>query len=428
MDTILPLGVCVLTIDEQFDTIKRGTVEIVPEDGLKEKLREAAKTGRPLKIKLGLDPTAPDIHLGNAVVLRKMRQFQDMGHEVTIIIGDFTASIGDPSGRSITRPQLTHEEIAENAKTYYDQYCRILNPEHTTVVFNSEWLGKLSFADVVKIAGKLTVARVLERDDFATRLAEGRSIGLHEMLYPMCQAYDSVVLESDVEVGGTEQKFNILLGRDLQGQYGQPEQIGLFMPILPGLDGVQKMSKSLGNYVGITEPPKEMFGKTMSIPDNVMPMYFELCTDVPLDEIEEIKRGLQCGTIHPMDAKKRLGREILSIYHSAEAALKAQAEFERVFSQREVPEDMPEVVLGEGDLEEGAIALFKLVLKAGMASSGSEARRLIQAGAVTIDGEKLTDPVASIVPTDGRILRAGKLKFARLRPPHPNPLPPGERE
>lgn len=404
-----------MSIDQQFDAIKRGTVEIVPEDGLKEKLREAEKTGRPLKIKLGLDPTAPDIHLGNAVVLRKMRQFQDMGHQVTIIIGDFTTSIGDPSGRSVTRPQLNEEEIKGNAKTYYDQYCRILDPERTRVVFNSEWLGSLSFVDVIKIAGKLTVARVLERDDFASRLAEGRSIGLHEMLYPMCQAYDSVVLESDVEVGGTDQKFNILLGRDLQGQYGQPEQIGLFMPILPGLDGVQKMSKSLGNYIGITEPPKDMFGKTMSIPDDLMPVFFELCTDVPMAEIEEIKRDLQSGTLHPMDVKKRLGREIVTIYHSADAAVEAQAEFERVFSQREVPEDMPDVIIGNGDLENGSIALFKLVLKAGMAASGSEARRLIQAGAVSIDGEKLLDPVAPIAPTDGQILRAGKLKFARLR-------------
>lgn len=404
-----------MTVDEQFEAIKRGTVEIVPEEGLKEKLQESMKTGWPLRIKLGLDPTAPDIHLGNAVVLRKMRQFQDLGHEVTIIIGDFTASIGDPSGRSVTRPQLTEDEIKANAKTYYDQYCMILDPEKTKVVFNSEWLGKLSFTDTIKIAAKLTVARVLERDDFATRLAEGRAIGLHEMLYPMCQAYDSVVLESDVEVGGTEQKFNILLGRDLQGQYGQQEQIGLFMPILPGLDGVQKMSKSLGNYIGITESPKDMFGKVMSISDEMMPVFFELCTDVPMDEVNEIKRSLQCGTAHPMDIKKRLGREIVKIYHSAEAAADAQAEFERVFSQREIPEDMPTVELGDADLESGKTTLLKLVVKAGMASSNSEARRLIQQGGVSVDGEKVTDPMASIEPRDGQVLRAGKLKFARLR-------------
>ncbi|MGB9620532.1 MAG: tyrosine--tRNA ligase, partial [Armatimonadota bacterium] len=253
-----------VTIDEQFAAIKRGTLEIVPEEGLKAKLRKSQQTGKPLKIKLGLDPTAPDIHIGNAVVLRKMRQFQDFGHEVIIIIGDFTASIGDPSGRSATRPQLTADEIKKNAQTYYEQYCMILDPAKTRVVFNSEWLAGLTFEDVLKIAAKLTVARILERDDFANRLAEGRPIGLHELLYPMCQAYDSVVLEADVEVGGLDQKFNILTGRDLQSQYGQEEQVGLFMPILVGLDGVQKMSKSLGNYVGVTEPPRDMFGKLMS--------------------------------------------------------------------------------------------------------------------------------------------------------------------
>ncbi len=403
-----------MTIDEQFQRIKRGTLEIVPEEGLKAKLKKSQETGRPLRIKLGLDPTAPYIHLGHAVVLRKMRQFQDMGHEVYIIIGDFTASIGDPSGRSVTRPQLTADEIAANAKTYYDQYCLILDEARTKVVFNSEWLGKLTMVDVVKIASKLTVARVLERDDFANRLSEGKPISLHELLYPMCQAYDSVVLESDVEVGGLDQKFNILMGRDLQTQYGQEEQVGLFMPILVGLDGVQKMSKSLGNYVGITEPPKEMFGKLMSIADDLMPNYFELATDVPLEEVEEIKAKLAEGKLHPMDVKKRLAREIVAIYHSAEAAAEAQAEFERVFSQREIPQDMPEVVISAEDLSDGAIAIPKLLVKAGLAPSNSEARRLVQQGAVTLDGEKITDPQAAIRPSDGQVLRAGKLRFARL--------------
>jgi tyrosyl-tRNA synthetase len=404
-----------VTVDEQFAAIKRGTLEIVPEEGLKGKLRKSQQTGRPLKIKLGLDPTAPDIHLGNAVVLRKMRQFQDFGHEVIIIIGDFTASIGDPSGRSVTRPQLSEDEIRANASTYYDQYCVILDPAKTRVVFNSEWLASLSFVDALKIAGKLTVARVLERDDFANRLAEGRPISLHEMLYPMCQAYDSVVLESDIEVGALDQKFNILFGRDLQTQYGQEEQIGLFMPILVGLDGVQKMSKSLGNYVGVTEPPREMFGKLMSIPDNLMRDYFELCTDVPLGEIESIESGVAAGKLHPMEVKKRLAREIVTIYHSAEAAADAQAEFERVFSQREIPEDMPEITLGPADLESGSIWIAKLLVRAGMAPSSSEARRLVQQGAVAIDGEKITDPSANIKPVDGQVLRAGKLRFARIR-------------
>jgi len=404
-----------VTIDEQFEIIKRGTVEIVPEVALREKLKESQKTGKPLRIKLGLDPTAPDIHLGNAVVLRKMRQFQNLGHEVYIIIGDFTASIGDPSGRSATRPQLTTEEIRQNAKTYYDQYCRILDPEKTKVVFNSEWLGKLAFADVIKITSKITVARVLERDDFATRLAEQRPISMHELLYPVCQAYDSVELQSDVEVGGTEQKFNILMGRDLQGQYGQSEQVGLFMPILPGLDGVQKMSKSLGNYVGITEAPKDMFGKLMSIPDDLMPVFYELCTDVPMDEVKAIETALQDGTLHPMEVKKRLGREIVTIYHSSEAAVEAQAEFERVFSQREIPQDMPELVIPKAELADGKIWIAKLLVAGNMAPSNSEARRLVQQGGVSIDGGKVSDPSANVDVADGQVVKAGKLKFARIR-------------
>ena len=404
-----------MTIDEQFEAIRRGTVEIVPEEGLKNKLKKSQETGRPLRIKLGLDPTAPDIHLGNAVVLRKMRQFQDLGHEVYIIIGDFTASIGDPSGRSVTRPQLSADEIRENATTYYDQYCLILDPAKTKVVFNSEWLGKLSFADVIKITSKITVARILERDDFTTRLAEGKPISLHELLYPVCQACDSVELKADVEVGGTEQKFNILMGRDLQTQYDQEEQIGLFMPILPGLDGVQKMSKSLGNYVGITEQPKDMFGKIMSIADDKMPQFFELCTDVPMAEVESIRNDLAAGKLHPMDVKKRLGREIVSIYHSPEAAAEAQAEFERVFSQREVPQDMPEVELAGADLQDGTIPIVRLLSVAQAAASNSEARRLVQQGAVSIDGEKVTDQSASVIPSDGQVLRVGKLKFVRVR-------------
>ncbi|MHB9038510.1 MAG: tyrosine--tRNA ligase [Armatimonadota bacterium] len=403
-----------LTIDEQFNAIKRGTLEIVPEEALKAKLKKSQETCKPLKIKLGLDPTAPYIHIGHAVVLRKMRQFQDFGHEVIIIIGDFTASIGDPSGKSITRPQLTAEEIAENAKTYYDQYCLILDPEKTRVVFNSEWLGKLSFADVIKIVAKVTVARILERDDFEKRLAEGRPISMHELMYPVCQAYDSVFLESDVEVGGSDQKFNILMGRDLQTQYGQEAQVGLFMPILAGLDGVQKMSKSLGNYIGITEEPKDMFGKLMSIPDDLMPSYYELCTDVPPDEIEQIKKSLTDGTMHPMDAKKRLGREIVSIYHSADAASEAQAEFERVFSHHEIPMDMPEVDAADL-LEDGRVWIVKLLTVANMAPSNSEARRLVQQGGVTIDGKKVADPLAKLEVEDGQVLRAGKLKFARIR-------------
>jgi len=404
-----------VNIEEQIQAVKRGTLDIVPEEGLVDKLKKSAETGKPLRIKLGLDPTAPDIHLGNAVVLRKMRQFQDLGHEVHIIIGDFTASIGDPSGRSVTRPQLTEDDIKKNAKTYYDQYCRILDPDKTKVVFNSEWLGKLSFVDMLKIAAKVTVARVLERDDFASRLAEGRPISMHELLYPVCQAYDSVVLESDIEVGGSDQRFNILMGRDLQGQYGQEEQVGLFMPILPGLDGVQKMSKSLGNYVGVTEAPNEMFGKVMSISDDLMPTYFELCTDVPMEEVESMSKSLAAGDVHPMDLKKRLAQEIVTIYHSAQDAADAQAEFEKVFSNREVPTDMPLFELAQADLENGKAWIVKLLVGAGMAPSNSEARRLVQQGGVTLDGEKVTDPRANLEVKDGQVLRAGKLKFAEIR-------------
>lgn len=404
-----------MTIDEQLQIIKRGTVEIVPEEKLRDKLKKAQDENRPLKIKLGLDPTAPDIHLGSAVVLRKMRQFQDLGHEVYIIIGDFTASIGDPSGRSITRPQLSEEEIKTNAKTYYDQFCRILNPEQTRIVFNSEWLSKLTFADVIKITSKVTVARILERDDFATRLAEGRPISLHELMYPVCQAYDSVVLESDIEVGGTEQKFNIMMGRDLQGQYGKEEQLGLFMPILPGLDGVQKMSKSLGNYVGITESPKDIFGKIMSLPDDKMPIFFELCTDTPIEEINKEWADVQAGKLHPMEMKKRLGREIVSIYHSVEAGIEAQQEFERVFSQKEIPLDMPEITLDSSVVTDGNAGIVKMLVNSKLAPSSNEAKRLIQQGAITVDGNKITDIGSLIDVSNGVIVKAGKLKFAKIK-------------
>jgi len=403
-----------LPIERQIEILRRGAVEIIPEDELRTKLRKSQKTGVPLKIKLGLDPTAPDIHLGNAVVLRKLRQFQDLGHEVIVIIGDFTASIGDPSGASVTRPLLSPAEIAVNAKTYEEQYCRILDPSKTRVVFNSEWLGKLDLADIIRIASRTTVARVLERDDFANRLASGRPIGLHEILYPVCQAYDSVVLEADVELGGTDQRFNILMGRDLQEQFGQEPQIAMFMPLLVGLDGVQKMSKSLGNYVGITEPPNDMFGKVMSIPDNLMLQYFELCTDVPMAEVREVEARLASGKLHPMDVKKRLAREIVTIYHGAEAAQAAQAEFERVFSARELPSEIPYRIILTSDLQNGRIWAPRLLTVTGTAASNSEARRLIAGGAVSLDGQKVTDPNAEVEVKEGQVLKVGKLRFARI--------------
>lgn len=403
-----------LPINEQMEILKRGTIDIIPEAELRAKLEKSRKSGKPMKIKLGLDPTAPDIHLGHAVVLRKMRQFQDLGHEVIIIIGDFTASIGDPSGRAITRPLLTPEEIAANAQTYYDQYCKILDPDKTQVRYNSEWLRTLNFADIIRITAKVTVARIIERDDFSSRLQEGRPIGVHEMMYPICQAYDSVVLEDDVEVGGTDQTFNILLGRDLQREVGQEPQVAMFVPLLVGLDGVQKMSKSLHNYVGVSESPKEMFGKLMSIPDAVMPQYFELTTNVPMAEVREIEAGLKAGTLHPMETKKRLGREIVSIYHSPEAAQEAQAEFEKVFSSREVPTEMPPVNIKQSDLKDGKVWIVRLVALAGFAPSNGEARRLVQQGAVSLGGEKITDVSAEIPVKEGQVLHVGKLKFGQI--------------
>jgi tyrosyl-tRNA synthetase len=398
-----------------MELIKRGTVEIVPENELREKLKKAQAEGRRLRIKYGLDPTAPDIHLGHAVPLRKLRQFQDLGHEVVIIIGDFTARIGDPSGKSETRPQLTTEQVKANAKTYQQQYSKILDPEKTTVTYNNDWLGKLTMAEIIKITAKLTVARTLERDDFQKRLGDGRPIGLHELLYPVCQAYDSVELKADVELGGTEQKFNILMARDLQGAYGQEAQVALMVPILPGLDGVQKMSKSLGNYVGITEPAYDMFAKIMSISDDVMPTFYELCTDVPMGEIRAMMEGIKTGTHHPMDVKKRLAWEITKLYHTAAEADEAQAEWTRRFSELELPSDMPDIRLPADAFQEGKVWVVKLLTEAGMASTSSDARRLVQQGAVSIDGEKVTDIKAMLDLKDGQVLRAGKLRFGVIR-------------
>ncbi|MCD6505503.1 tyrosine--tRNA ligase [Candidatus Poribacteria bacterium] len=402
-----------VSVDQQIEIIKRGAVEIISEEELRMKLERAQKEGRPLRVKLGLDPTAPDIHLGSAVVLRKLRQFQDLGHEAIIVIGDFTAMIGDPSGRSKTRPQLSEEEVKRNARTYEEQYCKILDPEKTKVVFNSQWLGKMNFADVIRLAAKTTVARVLERDDFQSRFENELPIGLHEILYPLCQAYDSVVLEADVEMGGTDQKFNNLMGRDLQRAFGQEPQVVLLMPLLVGLDGREKMSKSLGNYVGIEEPPFEMYGKIMSIPDELMIDYFVLTTDVPMQEIRRIEEGLKEGTIHPKEAKKRLAREIVTMYHSAEAARKAEEEFERVFAQKEMPSEMPELKISSSELKEGKIWSVKLLVMAGIAKSNREARNLILQGAMRLDGKRISSP-DDVPIRDGSILKVGR-KFARIK-------------
>jgi len=401
--------------EQQLEIIKRGTVEIIPEEELLQKLKRAEAAGKPLRVKLGLDPTAPDIHLGHTVVLQKMRQFQALGHEAILILGDFTARIGDPTGENQTRQQLTEEEVRTNALTYEKQIYKILIPEKTKLLFNSQWLASLKFAQVIQLAAKYTVARMLERDDFDRRFKEGYPIGVHEFFYPLMQGYDSVVLRADVELGGTDQKFNLLMGRTLQKEYGQEPQVALMMPILEGLDGSQKMSKSLGNYIGINEPPQEMYGKTMSLPDQLMFRYFELATMLSIEEQRRLKDGLTQGALHPRDLKMRLAREIVTIYHGKEAALQAEKEFKRVFQQRELPEDIPDFNLAPTMLDsQGFIWLPKLMLLAGLASSTSEGRRLIQQGGVKINGEKITDPAYKLVPLNGMVIQAGKRKYVRL--------------
>jgi len=402
-------------VERQMEIIKRGTVEIIPEDEMVQKIKRALAAGRPLRIKLGLDPTAPDIHLGHTVVLQKMRQFQELGHEVIIILGDFTARIGDPTGRTETRPQLSEEEIRANARTYERQIYKILDPARTRLVFNSQWLAPLTFADVITLAAKYTVARMLEREDFSRRFHEGLPISIHEFFYPLMQGYDSVALGADVEVGGTDQKFNLLMGRTLQKEYGQEPQVALTLPILEGLDGVQKMSKSLGNYIGIDEPPGEMYGKTMSLPDGLMLRYFELVTPVSLEELREISAGLTEGRLHPRDVKMRLAREIVAFYHGEQAAREAEKEFIRVFQQHELPEEMAEFELNPQILENGSIWLPKLMLLAGLVPSTSEGRRLIQQGAVKVDGMKISDPSYNVMPADGMVIRSGKRRFVRLK-------------
>jgi len=399
---------------KQLEIIRRGAAEIVPENELVEKIKKSVAAGKPLHIKLGLDPTAPDIHLGHTVVLQKLRQFQDLGHKVTIIIGDYTGRIGDPTGKSETRKQLTDEEIKVNAQTYENQIFKILDRSKTNVVFNSQWLAPLTFADVIGLAAKYTVARMLERDDFAKRFHNELPISIHEFFYPLMQGYDSVALEADIELGGTDQKFNLLMGRHLQKEYGQEPQVALMMPILEGLDGVQKMSKSLGNYIGITESPKEMYGKTMSIADELMIRYFELVTPVEMEEIRAIEKGLKAGQIHPRDLKMRLAREIVTIYYGAEAAEKAEEEFKNIFQKKELPNEVPEYRLSDKDLEDGCIWLPKLLALAGLVSGTSEGKRLIQQGAVKIDEEKITDPDIKLIPQDGIIIKAGKRKFAKI--------------
>jgi len=393
---------------EQVKQLKRGTAEVFTEIELAQRLAEAAGAGRQMRIKLGLDPTSPDIHLGHTVVLRKMRQFQDMGHKAVLIIGDYTARIGDPTGQNTTRPMLSPEQIEQNAQTYLDQAGKILDtaPEKLEVRPNSEWLADLRLADIIKLTGSMTVARMLERDTFELRYKAGDPIGIHEFLYPLMQGYDSVMIRSDVELGGTDQTFNNLVGRDLQRIYDQPPQIVITMPILVGLDGTEKMSKSKGNYVGVTDAPNDMFGKIMSISDEMMANYYTLLTNLPTDRIAELTDG---NRTHPKEAKVLLGKRIVAQFYDEQAAEAAAAAFEKVFAQGQLPDDITEVAIADA-----AISIKQLLKTCNLVQSGGEAKRMVAQGAVSIDGQKVTDPNAPANVTPGQVVRVGRLKFARI--------------
>jgi tyrosyl-tRNA synthetase len=403
-----------MTIDEQLAYLRKGTVEIIREEDLRAKLEKSARTNVPLRVKLGADPTAPDIHLGHTVVIRKLRAFQELGHTVVFLIGDFTGLIGDPSGKSATRPQLTREEIAANAETYKAQIFKLLDPEKTVIEFNSRWMDALLPDGFIRLASHVTVKQILERDDFQKRLAEERPIALHELLYPLVQGYDSVALSADVELGGTDQKFNLLVGRNLQREYKQEAQVCVIMPLLEGTDGVHKMSKSLDNYIGIDEPPQEMFGKVMSISDKLMWRYYELLTDLRPDEIAGLREEAESGARNPRDLKVELAKRIITDFHSAEDANKAAEEFNRIFKQKEMPEVIEERTVASGSWE-----LKHLLVELGLASSKAEARRLIEQGGVYVDGERCDPKVTrglSLIPNKpGFDIRVGKRKFIRVR-------------
>ncbi|WP_225999591.1 tyrosine--tRNA ligase [Paenibacillus sp. BJ-4] len=402
-------------VERQLDVIQRGVAEIVPEDELKRKVIKSVVSGEPLKIKLGLDPSAPDIHIGHTVVMHKLRQFQELGHQVQLIIGDFTGRIGDPTGKSETRKQLTEEDVQRNAQTYKEQIFKILDPDKTKVYYNSEWLGPMSFADVVTLSAKVTVARMLERDDFTKRYQNGLPISIHEFFYPLMQGMDSVALKSDIELGGTDQKFNLLMGRTLQKEYGVEPQSTITLPLLEGLDGVQKMSKSLGNYIGVDEEPNEIYGKSMSVPDELMLKYFELATDINNEELAKLAQGIEDGSVHPRDAKMRLAGTLVRMYHGEEAAEAAKQHFVTVFQQRALPDDIEEFTLTADHLEEGGIRMIQLLTLLGFAASNGEAKRSIQQGSVKINEEKWADVNEAYTPQEGDIVQVGKRKFAKIK-------------
>ena len=392
--------------------IRRGTSEIIPEDDLVKKVEESIKNERPLKVKLGCDPSRPDLHLGHSVVLRKLRQFQDLGHQAILIVGDFTGMIGDPSGRSKTRPPLTLEETRKNGQTYFEQATRILSTKKIQMLYNSEWLGKMSFADVILLGSKYTVARMLERDDFEKRYKGGEPVSIHELLYPLAQAMDSVATESDIELGGTDQKFNLLVGRDIQREYGMKPQVAITMPILPGTDGVEKMSKSLDNYIGIDESARQIYGKTLSIPDGLIYDYFVLATNTSLEELNAIRKRLEEKATNPRDVKRQLARTLVSLYHDDDAARAAEEEFDRVFVKKDLPDEIPECSIA---LDNGSINIVRLLTETKLVSSNGEARRMIDQGGVTIDGQRISEHTAEISIKGSVIVKVGKRRFVRVK-------------
>jgi len=394
-----------------MDLIKRGVSEIIPEDELLKKLEKSYKEQKPLKIKLGCDPSRPDLHIGHSVVLRKLAQFQSLGHQAILIIGDFTGMIGDPSGRNVTRPALSLEETRKHGESYFEQASKILDKEKTKIVYNSQWLGKMNFEDVIKLASKYTVARMLERDDFTKRYKNGEPISVHEFLYPLAQAMDSVAIESDVELGGTDQKFNLLVGRDIQREFGIEPQVILTMPLLVGTDGVEKMSKSYGNYIGISDSPKDIFGKTLSIADSLIYTYYELATDISNAELAKVKSDLENPEVNPRNIKRALAKKLVEMYHSAESANEAEAEFDKIFIKKEIPDEIPLFEITNGQKE---ISILDLITTVNFAPSKGEARRLVQQGGVTLDGEKMADISAIVQLKPENILKVGKRKFIKI--------------
>ncbi|MEK7689211.1 MAG: tyrosine--tRNA ligase [Deltaproteobacteria bacterium] len=400
-----------MDITTQLSIIKRGIVDLISEEELKEKLQNAAKDGKPLRIKAGFDPTAPDLHLGHTVLIQKLKQFQELGHHVIFLIGDFTGMIGDPTGKSETRKPLTKEDVAKNAETYKAQIFKILDEKKTEIAFNSRWMNNLPVADLIHLASKHTVARMLERDDFKKRYMGNRPIAIHEFLYPLIQGYDSVVLKADVEIGGTDQKFNLLVGRELQREFGQTPQVVITIPLLEGTDGVQKMSKSLGNYIGITEPPGEIFGKIMSVSDELMLRYYELLSSLSNTELEELKQGLKNGAVHPKDAKIRLAKEMTTRFYGSDSAIKAASEFDNVFKNKDTPKNIEEKVVA---IQTDYADVVYILKTTGLVPSSSEARRLIQQGGVSIDGKRVSDINLRLPANKNYLLQVGKRRFARV--------------